>query len=352
MGGFFVGVISPASATTTHTIITNHPSPARRVPILYEHKEGTTMQRLILSDVTAITGINAEALKSQRRRGLCAFAFGSADASARCRYVPADVVAVMLTKDLAQVYGAKQAARLVVMFGDVVLRGIAEAEADTRRGQRAAHESGHALASRAVGSLVEHVTIVPDGEFAGKCVRRGVPSTSLHLLNEKAEASVEMPTTTDIITACAHIGAPEVGTARVDLAEEITRGQTLAIELVSGPMAELVMYPDLPPLPVEHDWAEARALASVVCASSSAVDAMLAYVKAEAEALIRDNIDIVEALTDALVAKGTLLSDEVDQIISACMARRAVAVEHEKRKRWQAVIASARQFNELCREPA
>jgi hypothetical protein len=89
------------------------------------------MQRLILSDVTAITGINAEALKSQRRRGQCAFAFGSSDASARCRYVPADVVAAMLAKELAQVYGAKQAARLVIMFGDVVLRAIAEAEADT-----------------------------------------------------------------------------------------------------------------------------------------------------------------------------------------------------------------------------
>jgi hypothetical protein len=89
------------------------------------------MQRLILGDVTAITGTNTEALKSQRRRGQCAFAFGSADASARCRYVPADVVAVMLTKELAQTYGAKQAARLVIMFADVVLRAVALSEADT-----------------------------------------------------------------------------------------------------------------------------------------------------------------------------------------------------------------------------
>jgi hypothetical protein len=89
------------------------------------------MQRLILSDVTAITGIDPEALKSQRRRGQIAFAFGSTDASARCRYVPADVVAVLLARGLAQVYGAAKAARLVIMFGDVVLRAIAEAEADT-----------------------------------------------------------------------------------------------------------------------------------------------------------------------------------------------------------------------------
>ena len=96
--------------------------------------KGPYMQRLILSDVTAITGVNTEALKSQRRRGQCAFAFGSTDASARCRYVPADVVAVMLTKDLAQVYGVKHAARLVIMFGDVVLRAIALSKADTTTG--------------------------------------------------------------------------------------------------------------------------------------------------------------------------------------------------------------------------
>jgi hypothetical protein len=89
------------------------------------------MQRLILSDVTAIIGIDPEALKSQRRRDQCAFAFGSTEASARCRYVPADVVAVMLTKALVKTHGAKLAARLVIMFGDVVLRAIAEAEADT-----------------------------------------------------------------------------------------------------------------------------------------------------------------------------------------------------------------------------
>jgi hypothetical protein len=94
-------------------------------------KEGTIMQRLILDDITTITGIDPEALKSQRRRGQIAFAFGCSDASARLRYTAADVVAVMLTKELAQVYGAKLSARLVIMFGDVVLRAIAEAEADT-----------------------------------------------------------------------------------------------------------------------------------------------------------------------------------------------------------------------------
>ena len=89
------------------------------------------MQRLTLRELTAIANVGVEQLKSQRRRDQCAFAFGSTEASARCRYVPADVVAVMLTKALVKTHGAKLAARLVIMFGDVVLRAIAEAEADT-----------------------------------------------------------------------------------------------------------------------------------------------------------------------------------------------------------------------------
>src|SRR4051794_22637308 len=48
-----------------------------------------------------------------------------------------------------------------------------------------AHESGHALCAVGLGSLVEFVTIIPHDGFAGRCVRRGAPSTSLNLLGEQ-----------------------------------------------------------------------------------------------------------------------------------------------------------------------
>jgi hypothetical protein len=214
----------------------------------------------------------------------------------------------------------------------------------------AVHEASHAVLGRAMGSFIELVTIVPSGSYAGRCVRRGAPSAaqaSLNLLDEQKvkDNSPAAPTTADLVAVCAHIGAPEVGTPRVDLAEEITRAQTFMIELVAGSVGERVMFPDMPQLPAEHDRAEARALASVVCAMPSAIDALLAYAEAEAEALIRANLDIVEALADALVAKGTLSGGaEVDEVIATCVARRALAKERERRRRWQAICISAGAF--------
>ena len=49
-------------------------------------------------------------------------------------------------------------------------------------------------------------------------------------------------------------------------------------------------------------------------------------------------------LTDALVAEGTLTGDQVDAIISACVARRSMAAEHERRRYWLAVVANANSF--------
>jgi hypothetical protein len=210
----------------------------------------------------------------------------------------------------------------------------------------AAHEAGHAIVGRALGSVIELVTIVPDGEYAGKCVRRGAPSRSLNLLDlqKVREQTPTALTTMDILDICAKIGAPEVGTPRVDLAEEITRSQTNIIECLAGTVGERMMLPDLPPLPAEHDRIEARALASVICASPLAVDSLLTYGEAEAEALIRDNHDIVAALTDALIAEGTLSGGEVDAIIVAGVARRSLAAEHERRRVWAGVIANANSF--------
>jgi hypothetical protein len=216
----------------------------------------------------------------------------------------------------------------------------------------ATHEIGHAYAARACGSVVEFVTIIPDDKFAGQCVRRGAPSSSLNLLDESKLAAAPTvpttaPTTADIIAICANIGAPEVGTPRVDLAEEITRMQTHVIELVAGSVCERVMFPDLPPLPAEHDRLEARALASVICASPSAVDALLAYAEAEAEALIRAHLGVVSALVEALVEKGTLIGGEIDKIISDAVAAEVLATEHARRREQQQRAENSVKFVEL-----
>jgi ATP-dependent Zn protease len=202
-----------------------------------------------------------------------------------------------------------------------------------------AHETGHAYLARACGSVVEFVTVVPNGEFAGRCVRRGASSASLNL-REKHQQN-PAPTTESIVHICAAIGAPEVGMPRVKYAEEITRTMVAVTELVGARVCERVLFPNHEPLPAEHDMIEARALASTISASP---DALLSYSQAEAEALIRANIDIVEALTAALVAEGTLSGDQVDGIIADCVAQRSLAAEYERRRRWKGVVANANKF--------
>jgi hypothetical protein len=219
----------------------------------------------------------------------------------------------------------------------------------------ATHEIGHAYAARACGSIVESVTIIPDGQFAGQCVRRGAPSSSsLNLVDESklAAAAAEptpAPTTADIVDLCAHIGAPEIGTPRVDLAEAITRAQTHIIELLAGSCCERIMYPDLPPLPAEHDLTEARALASVI-AAPQAVPALLAYCEAEAESLIRAHLGVVSALVGALIEKGTLIGSEVDKIISDAVAAELLATEHARRREQQQRAENSSKFVELIAE--
>ena len=51
--------------------------------------------------------------------------------------------------------------------------------------------------------------------------------------------------------------------------------------------------------------------------------------------------------------KRTLDGAEIDKMISDAQARKAVAIEGERRKRWQLIVANSRAFLEaLARSPA
>jgi hypothetical protein len=205
----------------------------------------------------------------------------------------------------------------------------------------AAHEAGgHAYVGRALGTSVDFVTIIPGGGYAGRCVRRGGPSSRLNLL---APTPAPAPTTAQLVDICASIGAPEIGMARVECAEEITRAMIMVTELVAGSVCERVMFPDLPALSAEHDLAEARALASTF-ASPAAIPAMLAYASAEAEALIRAHMPVVNALIDALVEHGILSGEQVDEIISGAIAAEMLTAEHARRRDQQQRVENAAQF--------
>jgi hypothetical protein len=84
-------------------------------------------------------------------------------------------------------------------------------------------------------------------------------------------------------------------------------------------------------LRAEHDEIEARAVAAIACASPRSVDAMLAYAEAEAQNLIRENLNVVLALVDALVAspKGKLTGVQVDAVIESASPSRLRTVRRD-----------------------
>jgi hypothetical protein len=205
----------------------------------------------------------------------------------------------------------------------------------------AGHEAGHCLVSRALGSIVHLVEIIPSGDFAGRCVRSGPPSS----LNLETPA----PTTDQIVDICARLEklTPEIGSDRVESSEYYLRAQINIIEMVAGECAELILHPELPPLGAVHDFVEAAAFARVAVAAQPAVKALIEYAEAEATALLKANLDIVNALVEALVEHGTLSGTMVDNIISREVAMRSIRREHQRRAEWHRVEKSAAAFDRL-----
>jgi hypothetical protein len=86
-----------------------------------------------------------------------------------------------------------------------------------------------------------------------------------------------------------------------------------------------------------------------IAATQSAASALIQYADRSA-GLIRENLDIVLALVGAIVERGTLSGDAVDQIIEHAGAVRSLAVEHQRRADWRRrVEASARRFSPLAK---
>jgi hypothetical protein len=210
-----------------------------------------------------------------------------------------------------------------------------------RNRQIAGHEIGHALVTKCLGDSCWSVTIIPGGGYEGKCVRSGPPSDLT--LQEHFEDKTQ-----EILTVCERLEklTPELGSPRSESAEYYVRSQSNIIALCAGECAEFLLHPDLPSLGATHDGIEARAFARVAVAASPAVEALIGYAVAEANALLTANRDMVDSLVEALIEAGELSSKRVDEIISECVVVRAVAAEKARRIDWQARQRNAASFLE------
>jgi hypothetical protein len=198
----------------------------------------------------------------------------------------------------------------------------------------AGHEIGHVLLMRILSDKpISYVSITRSDGFEGRACGANYRESHRNLEDQSFT----------VLDGCARIEkmTPGLGSSRVESAELYIRAQTMVIELVAASVCERILFPDQPPLRAEHDRIEARAVAALACASPRSVDAMLAYAEAEAENLIRENLNVVVALVDALVAAGKLTGAEVDAVIERAIAREHLNIEIERRARWRSLEVSA-----------
>lgn len=95
------------------------------------------------------------------------------------------------------------------------------------------------------------------------------------------------------------------------------------------------MHPDVSSLGAVHDFVEADAFAKIAVAAQPAVQALIKYCEEETRALILANLDIVNALVDALIEHGILSGDQVNERISHEVAMRLIKIEHQRRDDWR-----------------
>lgn len=141
----------------------------------------------------------------------------------------------------------------------------------------------------------------------------------------------------EVVSICERLEhlAPELGSGRTADSAQVIAGQSMVIELLAGSAAEEILFPHEKSLGAKHDQVEAHAIARICVAAQPATKHLIQYCYAEARALIRTNIDIVEFLVAALIEFGTLDNTEIDTIIAAGMTARAVKKEHKRHDDWR-----------------
>jgi hypothetical protein len=145
---------------------------------------------------------------------------------------------------------------------------------------------------------------------------------------------------------------PQDGEPRSDAADVHLHALNRCIELVAASVAERMLLPG-EPVPSVSDVEQAVGLASLCCKSAEAVERFLAFCEQQAHDLLFPHGDIEIALSTLLRIKRTLQGPEIDKIISDVQARKAVAIEGERRKQWQLTVANSRAFLEaLARSPS
>jgi hypothetical protein len=198
----------------------------------------------------------------------------------------------------------------------------------------ALHEGGHVVVGRALGCEVAGVTIVPSGNYGG------LTWGPMHVRSEFDCSAADEAVVPDL---CVMIGSlmPGSGDSRSEVVDIFSHVHIRVVDLCAGTASETLLYPDDGPWIAHSDIRQARALASLVCSSESAIDAYLLFGLAEAKALIVQHRTAVLAIAEALMIERTLNSEQIDTIIAS-------APERARRADWAQTCSNASLFKPDC----
>jgi hypothetical protein len=205
-----------------------------------------------------------------------------------------------------------------------------ENEIVTRDRRIALHEAAHLTVGRALGASYGGATIEENSElgFSGLCWG---PDFQSRFAGDASSVVEQL----DALM-------PRDGDARDDTAEIFQHVVTRVTELTAGSEAEKLHCGDA--WAATDDRKQEQQLAALIFSAPEAVEAFIGACAMEARAILRRHAHVIEALAAALLEHRTLDGAQIDETISRAVAARQHAAEHERRRRWHDVIASARSF--------
>ncbi len=218
---------------------------------------------------------------------------------------------------------------------DELLAGFGRTEEEDER--ISVHEAGHAICARILGHPLGGATVNPDPNSKYGGLVWGPRHSAAFGKDDDPD---------DVPELCDKLGAlmPKDGEARSDAADIYLHALNRCIELAAAAVAERMLLPG-EPVPSVSDIEQAVGLASLCCKSPQAVERFLAFCEQQAHDLLCPHAPIIMSLSIVLRIKRTLDGAEIDKIISDVQARKALAVEHGRRQRWQQVIENAAAFD-------
>jgi hypothetical protein len=196
----------------------------------------------------------------------------------------------------------------------------------------AVHEAGHIVVARLLGHPLGGATVDPgpgyEGRVWGECYAEA-------FTNGRGDASHVRETLAPLM--------PKPGEDRSSVSDVFGSVYSQCMELMAGRAAEQMLLDGTAVTPVD-DLRQTRELAMLICTSEESIDTYIAHCDVAARDLLLPYGDVLMTLSIVLRIKRTLDSDEIDKIISDVQARKALAVERGRRKRWQRVIENAAAF--------